>query len=101
MNSTTSLPFTSLSMNCSMPMELSSFRGGPTRRTAERDICSAKAPVTPRGIESYAKSRAFRGIKGAFDLENVVLVQPGDLNDGARRVRSARPELFLHLVHQR
>ena len=32
--------------------------------------------------------------------ENVVLVQPMHLHDGTRRIRSASPELFLHLIDQ-
>src|SRR5262249_35142014 len=40
-------------------------------------------------------------VKSAFDLENIVLIEAMDLNDGARRIGSLAPKLLLHLVHQR
>jgi hypothetical protein len=48
MNSTTSLAFTSLSMNCSMPMDSNPFERRRHQFAASvRDICSADTRVTP------------------------------------------------------
>ena len=41
-----------------------------------------------------------RRIEGAFDLDDVVLVEPVDLDDGAGRIGPVAPELLLHFVDQ-
>ena len=42
-----------------------------------------------------------RRIESAFDLDDVVLVEPVDLDDGARRIGPVTPQLLLDLVDQR
>src|SRR6476646_6923258 len=46
-------------------------------------------------------SPTFRHIEGAFHLENIVLVKPCYLKNGARRIGAAAPNLLLNLVHER
>src|SRR5262245_47589233 len=95
MNSTTSFPFTSLSMNCSMPMESHPFeRRGPLHSAI---YVSQKVPPTQ---EPFADSLGFWCIEGAFHLETVVLVKGGDLDNSAWRIWAAAPKLFLQLVYQ-
>src|SRR5512146_2893828 len=50
---------------------------------------------------AFADSFVFRGIKPAFHLENIVLVQAGNLKDRAGRIGPAAPQSFPHLVDQR
>ena len=40
-------------------------------------------------------------IEGAFDLANIVPVQPMDFDDRARRIGTGAPQLLLDLVHER
>src|SRR6185503_3614596 len=95
MNSTTSFAFTSLSMNCSIAME---FR--PVGHARPRSLIYVPKKLLP--TQEYRPNLpAFRGIKCALDLENIVLVQSGDLHDRAWRVRPTLPKRLLHLVHQR
>src|SRR5215467_3604950 len=100
MNSTTSLPLTSLSMNCSMAIASLMF-GRPAhapRRT--RVICSVAAPPA-QGVWRTPASLFRWCVESAFDLEYIVLIEAVDLDDGARRIRPLAPKLLLHLVHQR
>src|SRR5262245_2571192 len=95
MNSTTSFAFTSLSMNCSIPME---FR--PVGRGAPVMSIYVPKKLLPTQ-ERRPDLPGFRGKKCALDLENVVLVQPADLDDRAWRIRTTSPQRLLDLVHQR
>jgi hypothetical protein len=40
-------------------------------------------------------------MKGAFDFENVVFVEPVDLDDGPRRIGPIASQLLLYLVADR
>src|SRR5262245_49998883 len=96
MNSTTSFAFTSLSMNCSIPMEFHPV-GRPAPPRSPIYVPKKLLPTQERRPDSPA----FWGIKCALDLENIVLVQPGDLHDRPRRIRPALPQLLLNFVHER
>src|ERR1035437_874368 len=64
MNSTTSFPFTSLSMNCSMPMDFLSRWTAPRPRCLQiADICSADSSATPSGLKMAGKSGLLRGVE--------------------------------------
>src|SRR5438105_6847042 len=102
MNSTTSLALTSFSMNCSIAMECLLFRRPrvSARRTPSRAICSVAGPRA-QGPPALDRSLFHRRVERAFDLENVVLIEAVDLDDGALRIGAVAPQLFLHLVDQR
>src|ERR1700761_6851605 len=109
MNSTTSFAFTSLSMNCSMPMESILFGGarrtfvvaGPAAVALRQDICNPDSGASPNCGENPFESGLLRGIKGPLHLADIVLIEPGNLENRARRVWRAGPELLLDLVHER
>src|SRR5262249_36149861 len=75
--------------------------GGGAGGAAPSDFYVAWGSGEPRGKGHPRRSLFHRGVKGAFDLEYIVLTEPVDLDDGARRVGSLAPELLLDLVHQR
>src|SRR5262245_38057516 len=113
MNSTTSLPLTSLSMNCSIAMESLSYRRSVGTRPSLPDASSAVDPrpvrcATLGPICSVAARRSQgpgslfnRRVEGPFHLENVVLVEAVDFDDGPRRIGPLAPKLLLDLVDQR
>src|SRR5258707_844882 len=96
MNSTTSLFFTSLSMNCSIAM-MSSLR---PQIGACRKIYVSQVGPPPQGPTAGQLSLFDRGVERSFDLEYVVLIEPVDLDDGAWRIGALPPQFLLHLVHQ-
>src|SRR5438105_3886851 len=101
MNSTTSLPLTSFSMNCSIAMECLLFRAAHLGAAHPSGTICSVAAARAQGPPSPRRSLFHRRVEGAFDLENVVLIEAVDLDDGARRIGAVTPQLLLHLVHQR
>src|SRR5262249_29227404 len=99
MNSTTSLPLTSLSIHCSMlisrPFAKLFVRGAAASRPSWY-ICSAGAPRSPRPLGLFLGC-----VKRPLHLANVILIEAVDLDDGARRIGPLPPQLLLHLVDQR
>src|SRR5262245_33047332 len=84
-----------------MPARSSPISTAPT--SSSSGTATASAPTRPSSRSAAKASRwlAFhRRIEGALDLEDVVLVQPVHLEDGARGIGPARPQLLLHLVDQ-
>src|SRR5437016_3424518 len=67
---------------------------------SSESICSV-APRPPQDPGAAARSLFHRRVEGALDLENVVLIEAVDFDDGSRRVRSFAPKLLLDLVHER
>src|SRR5215469_9758763 len=49
--------------------------------------------------DGYRRSLLQRGVEGALHLHDVVLVEPVNLHDCARRIGWLAPQFFLHLVH--
>src|SRR4030081_3699791 len=78
MNSTTSLFFTSLSMNCSIAM-MSSLR---PQIGACLQIYVSQVGPPPQGPTAGQLSLFDRGVERSFDLEYVVLIEPVNLDDG-------------------
>src|SRR5262245_33808528 len=100
MNSTTSLPLTSLSIHCSMlifvPFAAHALAAAIHGRCPSA-IYVAQVRRAPQGFNLLLGG----SVKGPLDLEYVVLIEAIDLHDGARRVWPLPPQLLLHLVHQR
>src|SRR6185312_12828228 len=88
-----------------MPLSANRF---PLRRdmraAGSRSACPNHIYSASRGFTQPAAaglpSGPCRSVKGALDLDDIVLVQPGDLDDGARRIRPRPPKLLLDQVHQ-
>src|SRR5215470_2445001 len=91
MNSTTSLAFTSLSMNCSMPMD---FR--PVRRCRAVPVADSKNrlsaiyvaqnPLPPQVLGIRITGVLSGGVERALHLDTVVLIEAGDFHNGARGI---------------
>src|SRR5215471_1507325 len=101
MNSTTSLPFTSLSIHCSMliahPFARRAAAGIRCRIRARSPICSARRPLAQGLVILFLA----RGVERSFDLHDIVLVETTNLDDRARWIGTSAPQLLLHLVNQR